>query len=95
MLRLAETKPGDNIVVYAGASGVGTAAIQLGNLLGANIYCVVSTEDKGKICVDLGAKGVAYYKNNPNWQKDLINLKGGLFNAVLDCVGSDNYESTI
>lgn len=25
----------------------------------------------------------------------MISLKGGLFNAVLDCVGSDNYESTI
>lgn len=74
---------------------MGTAAIQLGKLLGANIYCVVSTEEKGKVCVDLGAKGVVYYKNNGNWAKDLINLKGGLFNAVLDCVGSDNYESTI
>jgi len=38
---------------------------------------------------------VVYYKNNPNWAKDLINLKGGNFNAVLDCVGSDNYESTL
>jgi NADPH:quinone reductase-like Zn-dependent oxidoreductase len=64
-------------------------------LLGANIYCVVSTEDKGKICIDLGAKGVAYYKNNLKWATDLINLRGGNFNAVLDCVGSDNYESSI
>jgi NADPH:quinone reductase-like Zn-dependent oxidoreductase len=92
---LAETKEGDNIVVYAGASGVGTAAIQLGKLLGANIYCVVSTVDKGKICIDLGAKGVVYYKDNLKWATDLINLRGGHFNAVLDCVGSDNYESSI
>lgn len=78
-------------MVYAGASGVGTAATQIGKLLGANIYCVVSSEEKGKICTELGAKGVVYYKNNPNWAKDLVTLKGGHFNAVLDCVGSDNY----
>jgi tumor protein p53-inducible protein 3 len=95
LLRLAEVKAGDSIVVYAGASGVGTAAIQLGKLLGADVYCVVSTEDKGKICSELGAKGVVYYRNNATWAKDLIVLKGGQFNAVLDCVGADNYESTI
>ena len=82
-------------MVYAGASGVGTAAIQIGKLLGVNIYSVVSSEEKGKICSELGAKGVVYYKDNPNWSKDLIAFKGGNFNAVLDCVGSDNYESTI
>jgi tumor protein p53-inducible protein 3 len=51
LLRLAQVKAGDNVVVYAAASGVGTAAIQLGNLLGANVWGVVSTEEKGKICL--------------------------------------------
>lgn len=74
---------------------MGTAATQLCGLLGVDAYCLVSGEEKGKICEQLGAKGVAYYKNNPNWAKDLIAKKGGHFNAVLDCVGSDNYEQTI
>ena len=74
---------------------MGTAATQLCGLLGMNAYCLVSGEDKGKICASLGAKGVAYYKNNANWAKDLIALRGGCFNAVLDCVWSDNYEQTI
>jgi len=43
LLRLANAKKGDNIVVYAAASGVGTAAIQLGNLLDVNVWCVVSS----------------------------------------------------
>ena len=94
LLRLAEVKAGQKVVVYAGASGVGTAAIQLGKLLGANIYCVVSTPEKGEICKNLGAAGVVFYKNNPTWAKELL-AQSGPFNAVLDCVGSDNYESTI
>ena len=91
LLRLADVKAGQKVVVYAGASGVGTAAIQLGKLLGANIYCVVSTPEKGEICKNLGAAGVVFYKNNPTWAKELL-AQSGPFNAVLDCVGSDNYE---
>lgn len=51
LLRLAEVKQGDHVVVYAGASGVGTAAIQLCKLLGAQAWGVVSAEEKGKICL--------------------------------------------
>lgn len=50
LLRLASVKEGHHIVIYAGASGVGTAGIQLGRLLGAHVWCVVSTPEKGKIC---------------------------------------------
>lgn len=82
-------------MVYAGASGVGTAAIQLCRLLGAHIWCVVSTLEKGKICEELGADGVVYYKDNPTWSKELKAKKGGFFNAVLDCVGPSNAESTL
>ena len=94
LLRLAEVKEGHHVVMYAGASGVGTAAIQLGQLLGAKVWAVVSTPDKGKICEELGASGVVYYRDNPAWAKELIQKKGGNFDAVLDCVGPSNAEST-
>ena len=74
---------------------MGTAAIQLCKLLGAQAWAVVSTEEKGKICTEVGASGVAFYKDNASWAKDLIAKKGGNFNAVLDCVGASNADSTI
>jgi NADPH:quinone reductase-like Zn-dependent oxidoreductase len=95
LLRLADVKPAQNIVIYAGASGVGTAAIQLGRLLGAKVWSVVSTPEKGQLCEQVGAAGVVYYKDNPTWAKDLIAKHGGTFDAVLDCVGADNTESTL
>jgi NADPH:quinone reductase-like Zn-dependent oxidoreductase len=95
LLRLADVKKGDSVVVYAGASGVGTAALQLCKLLGVNIWSVVSTEEKGKICHELGANGVVYYKGNANWSKELLEQRKGNFDAVLDCVGIDNCDSTI
>lgn len=50
LLRLAQVKAGDHVVIYAGASGVGTAVIQLGKLFNAHIWSVVSTAEKGQIC---------------------------------------------
>lgn len=47
MLNLAELKKGDKVVLYAAASGVGTAAIQICNLLGYIPYAVVSSKEKG------------------------------------------------
>ncbi len=52
------------MVIYAGASGVGTAAIQLCNLLGYIPFIVVSNQDKGEVCKKLGAKNIVYYKEN-------------------------------
>lgn len=43
----------------------------------------------------MGASGIAYYKDNSNWAKDLLALKGSSFDAVLDCVGASNVESTL
>jgi tumor protein p53-inducible protein 3 len=57
-------------------------------------YIVWFQLKRGQICKNLGAAGVVFYKNNPNWAKELL-TQSGPFNAVLDCVGSDNYESTI
>ena len=40
-----------NVMVYAGASGVGTAAIQLIRYFEANAYFTCSTQDKIDFCI--------------------------------------------
>lgn len=42
LLRISGAKKGDSIVVYAGASGVGTAIIQMCKMLGIKAFAVVS-----------------------------------------------------
>lgn len=64
LLGLAELKPGQKVVIYAGASGVGTAAIQICNVLGYVPYAVVSNKQKGDLCRKVGVKEVVYYKDN-------------------------------
>ena len=49
-----EVKPGHNVFVTAGAGGVGQLLIQMCKHLGANVYTVVSTEEKRKIALNAG-----------------------------------------
>jgi crotonyl-CoA carboxylase/reductase len=49
--------PGKNVLVYGGAGGTGSAVITLTKLAGGNAVAVVSSEQRGKWCMEIGAKG--------------------------------------
>lgn len=48
-------KDGDTVFIQAGASGLGTAAIQLAKVLGAKVITTVGSEDKARFVRGLGA----------------------------------------
>src|SRR5439155_26509302 len=52
----AQVKPGDNVLVWGAAGGLGIFAIQLCKVLGANPIAVVSSADKVEIVKSLGAE---------------------------------------
>jgi crotonyl-CoA carboxylase/reductase len=49
---------GENVLVWGGAGGLGTMAIQLCKVYGANAIATVSSARKAQFCMQLGAKGV-------------------------------------
>lgn len=51
----AELQAGETLLVHSGASGLGTAAIQLGVALGARVIATVSSAEKAELCRELGA----------------------------------------
>ncbi|MFL6024663.1 MAG: zinc-binding alcohol dehydrogenase family protein [Marmoricola sp.] len=51
----AGLKSGETLVVHSGASGLGTAAIQLGVAAGARVIATVSSQEKAELCRELGA----------------------------------------
>ena len=53
----AGLKAGDKAIIHAGASGVGTTAIQLCKAFGASSFVTVGSEDKLRACIELGASG--------------------------------------
>jgi NADPH2:quinone reductase len=51
----AGLREGDTVLIQAGASGVGTSAIQLAKTLGGTVMTTVSTDEKAQFVSELGA----------------------------------------
>jgi crotonyl-CoA carboxylase/reductase len=59
----AQVKPGDNVLVWGAAGGLGIFALQICRILGANPIAVVSSPDKYDMVKSLGATGVINRKD--------------------------------
>jgi crotonyl-CoA carboxylase/reductase len=60
-------KAGDVVLVWGGAGGLGSMAIQIAKDAGATAVAVVSGEDKFDYCMRLGAKGCINRKDFDHW----------------------------
>ena len=58
---------GDAVLVWGGAGGLGSMAIQIVREAGGVPIAVVSDESKYEFCLDLGAKGVINRKDFDHW----------------------------
>ncbi|MFT5052221.1 MAG: NADPH:quinone reductase-like Zn-dependent oxidoreductase [Chlamydiales bacterium] len=54
----AQVQAGERVLVVAGSSGVGSAAIQLAKLAGCQVIATAGSEEKRALCRDLGADEV-------------------------------------
>ncbi|MCR9105486.1 MAG: NADPH:quinone oxidoreductase family protein [Gammaproteobacteria bacterium] len=55
IVRRAKLAAGETLLVHAGASSVGAAAIQIGKALGATVFATVGSDEKADYCRSLGA----------------------------------------
>ena len=60
-------KPGDPVLIWGGAGGLGSMAIQIVRAAGAIPVAVVSGEDKFDYCMQLGAQGCINRKDFDHW----------------------------
>jgi NADPH2:quinone reductase len=88
--RLAE---GDWVLVHGAAGGVGTAAIQVANGLGARTIGVVSSDEKEQVARDAGATEVV--RSDGSWKDEAKELSGGGVDIVLDPVGGDRFTDSL
>ncbi|WP_245785622.1 NAD(P)H-quinone oxidoreductase [Alkalimonas amylolytica] len=59
---LGQLEVGQRVLLHAGASGVGTAAIQLGKARGAEVAVTVGSNEKAHACLALGADLAINYR---------------------------------
>jgi NADPH:quinone reductase-like Zn-dependent oxidoreductase len=82
---LAELTRGDRLLVQAGSSGTGQAAIQIGLALGAEVYATASASKHERVR-ELGAEPLAY---------DDERLAGLEADVVFDPVGGDGFARSV
>jgi NADPH:quinone reductase-like Zn-dependent oxidoreductase len=87
----ARIAPGQTVLVQAGASGVGSLAIQVARLKGARVAATASTEDKRALCLELGAEAAWPYEAVRTEAKSFA--RGG-FDIVVDHVGADTWRAS-
>jgi len=70
-----QVRAGDWVLAIGGASGVGSAAIQIARQLGARVISTGSTETKRQLALQLGADAVVD-STNPDWPGEVRQLTG-------------------
>ena len=87
-----------HVLIHAGASGVGTAAIQLAKSIGAEVSVTVGSEEKAAACTALGADRAINYRQHdfveqlkPQRPVDLVldMVAGDYINKALNVLAMD------
>lgn len=96
LLWLGELKQNETVLIHAGASGVGTAAIQLAHhLFSARIATTAGKKRKLKTCKELGADLAFNYKNQ-DWAEEIANELGeNAIDLIVDFIGAPYWEQNI
>ncbi|MBZ9784806.1 zinc-binding dehydrogenase [Pseudomonas sp. REP124] len=87
LFQLAALKPGEKVLLHAGASGIGSAAIQLCKAFGNPCWVSVGSAERLAYCEALGAQGGVVRTDDMEALREL-----GPFDVILDPVGG-NYAA--
>ncbi|MBV1893481.1 MAG: NAD(P)H-quinone oxidoreductase [Ilumatobacteraceae bacterium] len=80
-------------LVHAGASGVGTAAIQIAKAVGARV-AVTCSQGKAAACTELGAD-LVFERSPADWLGELRNALPDGVDVILDVVGGEEAERNL
>lgn len=85
----ANLQPGETVLVHGGASGVGTAAIQLLKASGNPVIITAGSADKCAACTQLGAKLAINYREADFVEQVRAFTDGKGVDVIMDMVGAD------
>ena len=84
LFQLAALKPGEKVLLHAGASGIGSAALQLCKAFGNPAWVSVGSAERLAYCESLGAQGGVVRGDGLEALSDF-----GPFDVILDPVGAN------
>lgn len=95
LIRAANIRLGQHVLIHGGTGGVGHVAIQLAKACGAVVYTTCSTVEKGSIARQLGADFVINYRDQTvsDYVEQYTNNRG--FDVVFDTVGGKTLDESM
>lgn len=95
VVRRAELRPGETVLVHAGLSGVGSAAVQIALMLGARVIATAGGAEKCKRVQALGAHHVIDYRD-ADFAAEVKKLTGGRgVQVVVEHVGAETWKGSV
>lgn len=91
----AELKAGESVLIHAAAGGSGSAAIQLAKHVGARVFATAGTDEKVKLCKDLGADVAINYNAADFAEVVLAETANRGVEVVFDNVGEAVFEKSL
>ncbi len=91
---IGNLQKGESILIHAGASGVGTAAIQIAKAIGAKVF-VTASKGKHATCLALGAEKAIDYKTQ-NFQEEILAYTDGKgVDMLIDFIAAPYFQQNI
>jgi len=91
----AKLQPGESILVHAGGSGIGTAAIKMAKQIGCEVITTVGSDDKIEKAKALGADHVINYRTDRfEGRVRKITAKKGV-DVVFEHVGGEGFNGSL
>ena len=88
---LTRLNPGDQVLVHAGAGGMGLWLVQLLKRLGTEVFTTVSTEAKAELAAGAGADHTIIYTRQDFEEEVKRATRGSGIRMILDAVGATTF----
>jgi NADPH:quinone reductase-like Zn-dependent oxidoreductase len=95
LITRAELQPGESILVLGASGGVGHAAVQIADYVGAEIFATASTDEKLDYAARIGADYTINYET-ANFAEEIRNLTGKRgVDVVVDHIGAQTWQDSL
>lgn len=93
---LGQIGEGETVLIHAGASGVGTAAIQLASrLFGCRVITTAGSEEKLEVCRNLGADLAINYREEEFSERIRSETGPESVDLIIDFIGAPYWEKNL
>lgn len=95
LFQLGNLKKKDKVLIHGGSGGIGSTAIQMAKLAGAQlVIATAGSDEKCSYCQELGADYVVNYSEESFFER-IKDSSIGKIDVVLDMLGGDYFEKNI